>query len=121
EIDVDPSLLGAAIPGFALQHLVENAVRHGISRRTDAGLISIVENRVGDMLELTVTDDGGGIHGDVTSPGHGLANTRERLKTLYGERAAIDVSAAGAGPGTIPPLRIPYHELVRETMPDVDR
>ncbi|HKN64653.1 MAG TPA: histidine kinase, partial [Gemmatimonadaceae bacterium] len=121
EIDVDPSLLGAAIPGFALQHLVENAVRHGISRRTEAGLIRIVGTRVHDMLELIVTDDGVGVHGDVASPGHGLANTRERLRTLYGERAALDVSAAAAGSGTMARLRIPYHELVRETMPDADR
>lgn len=121
EIDVDPSLLGAAIPGFALQHLVENAVRHGISRRTDAGLITIVATRAHDMLELLVTDDGAGLQGDVASPGHGLANTRERLRTLYGERAVLDVSAAGAGPGTIARLRIPYHELVRETIPDADR
>jgi two-component system LytT family sensor kinase len=121
EIDVDPSLLVAAMPGFALQHLVENAVRHGISRRTDAGLISIVATRADDMLELLVTDDGAGIHGDVTSPGHGLANTRERLRTLYGDRAVLDVTAAGAGPGTIARLRIPYHELVRETMADADR
>lgn len=121
EIDVDPSLLGAAIPGFALQHLVENAVRHGISRRTDAGLIRIVATRADDMLELLVTDDGAGIQNDVTSPGHGLANTRERLSTLYGNRAHVDVRAASAGPGTIARLRIPYHELVRETIPDADR
>ena len=121
EIDVDPSLLSAAIPGFALQHLVENAVRHGISRRTDAGLIRIVAARAGDMLELTVSDDGAGIHGNTTMTGHGLANTRERLTTLYGERAAVDVSAAGTTHGTIARLRIPYHELVRETMPDADR
>ena len=120
EIDVDPSLLGAAIPGFVLQHLVENAVRHGISRRTEAGLIRIIATRAADVLELIVTDDGAGVHGDVTSPGHGLANTRERLKTLYGERADLDVSAAGSGPGTVARLRIPYHELVRETMPDAD-
>jgi two-component system, LytTR family, sensor kinase len=120
EIDVDPSLLGAAIPGFALQHLVENAIRHGISRRTEAGLVRIVAHRVDEMLEVIVTDDGAGIQGDVTSPGHGLANTRERLRTLYGERAILDVSAAGAGAGTIARLRIPYHELVRETVPDAD-
>jgi signal transduction histidine kinase len=73
------------------------------------------------MLELIVTDDGAGIHGVVTSPGHGLANTRERLKTLYGDRATLDVISVPEGPGTIARLRIPYHELVRETMPDADR
>lgn len=121
EIDVDPSLLSAAIPGFALQHLVENAVRHGISRRTEAGLIRILVTRAGDVLEVLVTDDGGGIHGDVNSVGHGLSNTRERLRTLYGDRAVLEVSAATASHGTTVRLRIPYRELVRETVLDVDR
>jgi two-component system LytT family sensor kinase len=121
EIDIAPSLLSAAIPAFALQHLVENAIRHGISRRTEAGLIRILGTRSGDMLELLVSDDGGGIRGDVNSPGHGLANTRERLRTLYGERAVLEVTAAGASPGTIARLRVPYHELLRDTMTDAER
>jgi two-component sensor histidine kinase len=120
EIDVEPSLLSAAIPGFALQHLVENAIRHGVSRRTEAGLVRIVATRAGDTLELLVSDDGGGVHGDVDSPGHGLANTRERLRTLYGDRAVLEVSTAGTSPGTNVRLRIPYHEIVRETIADVD-
>src|SRR5439155_9943329 len=37
ELDIDPSALVAAVPSFAVQHLVENAIRHGIARRTDAG------------------------------------------------------------------------------------
>src|SRR5262249_39732186 len=47
-IDVDPALLSAAVPGFALQHLVENAVRHGIARRSDAGRVALAAARDGE-------------------------------------------------------------------------
>ena len=109
--DVHADTLFAGVPSFALQHLVENAIRHGIARRSDAGRLTISARRDGDMLEITVSDDGPGItNGGADVDGHGLANTRERLRTLYGERASLQVSAAPAG-GTIARLRIPFHEL----------
>ena len=117
---VDEQLLSAAVPSFALQHLVENAVRHGISRRTGAGVVEIAVRRRGDSLELIVTDDGGGLMADVRAAGHGLENTRERLRTLYGERASLDVTAAPAR-GTIARLVIPYHELLLNTVTDAQR
>jgi two-component system, LytTR family, sensor kinase len=109
-IDADPSLLSAAVPSFALQHLVENAIRHGISRRTGAGEISIVARRAGDTLELSVSDDGAGITTNLDAPGHGLENTRERLRTLYGERTALVVTPR-LPYGTTAMLRIPYREI----------
>jgi two-component system, LytTR family, sensor kinase len=115
-LDVDPSALSAAVPRFAVQHLVENALRHGIAKRTDAGRVVVTARRSGDMLELSVEDDGPGPAagaGDVK--GHGLDNTRERLRTLYGDRASLAVTAAGPL-GTIARLRIPYRELVIEKM-----
>jgi LytS/YehU family sensor histidine kinase len=67
------------------------------------------------MLELSVEDDGPGLAaGAAEVKGHGLDNTRERLRTLYGDRAALTVVAAGPL-GTIARLRVPYRELVLET------
>ena len=112
EFDIDPSTLTAAIPTFALQHLVENAVRHGIARRTEAGRVVIATRRDGGMLEVTVEDDGPGIADDAPQlPGHGLENTRERLHTLYGDRASLAVTRKAQG--TIATLRVPFNHVDR--------
>jgi two-component system LytT family sensor kinase len=112
QFDVDPSTLGAAIPTFALQHLVENAVRHGIARRTEAGRVAIAARRDGEMLEVTVEDDGPGIADDAPqTAGHGLENTRERLRTLYGGRASLNVTRKEQG--TIARLRVPFRHVDR--------
>src|SRR5262245_35788070 len=45
--DIAPALLSAAVPSFVVQHLVENAVRHGIARRPDATRVTVAARRVG--------------------------------------------------------------------------
>jgi two-component system LytT family sensor kinase len=111
EFRIPDGLLSAAVPSFALQQLVENAIRHGIARRTDAGLLIIAAEREGDFLQLTVTDDGLGIDPQLTPPpGHGIENTRERLHALYGARASLEIMPRPEG-GTIAILRVPYREL----------
>ena len=112
--EIDESVLSAAVPSFALQHLVENAVRHGIARRADAGRVSVVVRREGAMLEMSVVDDGPGIGAETTPPkGHGIENTRERLRALYGGDASLVIATRPTG-GTIATLRIPYREMVLE-------
>jgi two-component system, LytTR family, sensor kinase len=109
-LEIDETTLSAAVPAFALQHLVENAIRHGIARRTDAGRVVVTSRRDGGMLELTVEDDGPGIAEDaVQAKGHGLQNTRERLRTLYGEGGTLTV--ARTAQGTMATLRVPYRVL----------
>jgi len=121
EFDIDDSLLSAATPSFALQHLVENAIRHGIARSPDAGRLIIAARRDGDMLELSVADDGAGVDAELVSPqGHGVENTRERLRALYGERASLDIARRAEG-GTIATLRTPYREMVPEPSPGVEQ
>ena len=108
---VESGLLAAAVPGFALQHLVENAVRHGIAKRSDAGRLVVGAQRKGDALELTVEDDGAGVAAPVAPvTGRGMATTLERLRGLYGERASLVVGPRPGG-GTIATLRVPYREL----------
>ena len=111
EFKIPDALLSAAVPSFALQHLVENAIRHGIARRTEAGLLIIAAERDGEFLQLTVLDDGAGIDPSITPPtGHGIENTRERLRALYGARASLEITPRPEG-GTIAILRVPYREM----------
>ncbi len=120
QLDVDSTLLSAAVPSFALQHLVENAIRHGIARRSDAGEISVVARRDGKVVLLSVFDDGETIDlGAAPSHGHGLENTRERLRTLYGDRASLEL-AARTPHGTVATLRLPFRELLFESRIDAD-
>jgi two-component system LytT family sensor kinase len=110
--EIDPATLSASVPRFALQHLVENAVRHGIARRTDSGRLVVTARRDGDMLELSVEDDGAGAAGEALERReHGLDNTRERLRTLYGDRASLAVTAVMPH-GTLARLRLPYRETL---------
>jgi two-component system, LytTR family, sensor kinase len=82
---------------------VENAIRHGIAKRTEAGRIEIAARRAGDRLVLTVSDDGPGPNG-AGNGGVGLSNTRERLRRLYGD--ATVVLQPGA-PGAIATITMP--------------
>jgi len=112
---IDDDVNGAAVPSFAVQHLVENAIRHGIARREDAGLVGIAARRDGADVIITVRDDGPGMTGTlVAPPGHGVANTRERLTALYSDRAALELRSAPGG-GSIATLRVPFRELPPET------
>ena len=80
--DIDPQSLQCSAPLFALQTLVENAVRHSIETRSEGGTIEIAAQINGERLHIKVKDDGNG-HSE---PGtrYGLNALRERLQTVYG-------------------------------------
>ena len=113
-IDVEPELLEAAVPHMALQPLVENAIRHGVGRSATAGVITIRARREADTLHIEVRDDGPGF--DATSSGGsagmglGLANTRARLRQLYGGQAELHTGNLPGG-GAVVTLRLPYHSV----------
>jgi signal transduction histidine kinase len=117
--EVDEGALAAAVPTFAVQHLAENAVRHGIARRPDAGQVTIAARRDGNALEVCVTDDGPGVlpHAGAVGDHGGIANTRERLRSLYGADASLVVAGNGSQ-GTTATLRLPYRELALEPADD---
>ncbi len=109
-VEVDPAIAVAAVPRFILQPLVENALRHGIARRSGAGSLQVTARREGVVLVLTVRDDGPGLLPDIpVSSGVGLANTRARLAALYGEQANLEIRNEQSG-GVAAIVRLPYHE-----------
>jgi LytS/YehU family sensor histidine kinase len=103
EIDVAPELMDAAVPHMALHPLVENAIRHGVGRRSSAGALSLRATRDGASLQIVVEDDGPGFGApgfDIAveqGRGMGLANTRARLRQLYGEAAELRTENAESG------------------------
>ena len=110
DIDVDPELLDAAVPHMALQPIVENSIRHGVSQSSSPGVISIRAQRVGDALHVMVQDDGPGFgaHGAPGGLKLGLANTRARLKQLYGDASELRTGGASAG-GALVTMILPFH------------
>ncbi len=107
EMKIAPDTLDALVPNLVLQPLLENAVRHGIEPHARAGRIEISARREGNSLRLEVRDNGGGLEGKVVE-GIGLANTRARLKQLYGARQSF-VLANGADSGVVVSVILPFH------------
>lgn len=83
EIHVPGELEDAAVPAFVLQPIVENAVQHGVLPAGRRCTIVVAAQHVGDLLELTVCDDGVGIGARPQRKGVGLSNTEARLQRLY--------------------------------------
>lgn len=85
--DIEPDMLDALVPNLILQPLVENAIKHGIGPRPTPGQVQIRAQHIGAFLELEVRDNGVGMSAARLSDfnrGVGLANTRSRLRHLYG-------------------------------------
>ena len=111
EILTDPGTQEASVPQLILQPIVENAIRHGIGRRSSAGRILISASKINGSVELRVQDDGPGLSpGDPSrEQGIGLTNTRERLQQLYGRNATLEIENCDRG-GVIVTMNIPFHE-----------
>ena len=102
---IEPALRDALVPGFILQPLVENAVRHGVAKRSEAGLIEVSARESGGDIVLSVRDNGPGF-APASGVGVGLANTRARLETLFGDAGRLEVVNAEGG-GTNATVRFP--------------
>ncbi len=111
QFDIDPTLLDRPIPCLLLQPLVENAVRHGLGERGHLGRIHLRARRDGDMLCLTLQDNGRGIRDD-RNEGIGLSNTRARLELLYPGQHRFDIGPADGG-GTLVTLELPLANPVQ--------
>lgn len=106
--DIAMESLACQVPAFCLQPLVENAVRHGISRMPGPGLIRIASRveTVPPVLEVVVENTGPGYSPGQAGRGIGLANVQARLTQLYGSASHLSIESLQPG-GTRVRLLLP--------------
>ncbi len=112
EIDVPDGLLSAEFPQMMLQTLVENAIKHGLEPMPEGGRLTVKAEIVHGKLAVAVADTGLGFgraasSGKTAGTGVGLANIRERLQLLYGNKATLTITENPGG-GTRVVLAVPY-------------
>jgi signal transduction histidine kinase len=118
EYAIEEPALEGLVPSLLLQPLLENSLKYAVSAREQGGLVRIEGRTREGLLELSVVDDGPGLP-DGPPPsdrrgGVGLANTRERLKVLYGENCRF--TALNTHPGLRVDMALPL-----ETAPPEER
>jgi len=98
-VDVPKELFAAQVPSLILQPMVENAIKHGIAKRAQGGLIRIAAARCNGMLTLSVYNDGPRLSADwdENNSGIGISNARTRLQSLYGEACNLSLPKSRSG------------------------
>jgi len=91
EFDIDEDTLDQQVPPMMLQTLVENAIKHGISKQVNGGLVKIISDFRGDHHELIVQNTGS-LGTTASTEGFGIVSTQNRLALLYGGKAKFAIS-----------------------------
>lgn len=108
-LDLPDALALAPVPPLLLQPLVENAIKHGLEPKVEGGRVEVRAARYGDRLVLSVRDTGVGLAAPGGPGTHfGLQQVRDRLATLYGDQASLQLAPAGdAEGGVLATVRLP--------------
>ncbi len=98
-LDLPPALETEPVPTLLLQPLVENSVLHGLEGQVAGGHAAVSARREGGDIVLDVVDTGAGLGAPDARgvEGFGIAQTRERLATLYGAAARVELVAGPSG------------------------
>jgi signal transduction histidine kinase len=105
EWQVDSAALSCKLPAMSVQPLLENVFKHTVERRRQATRIVVSAGQADGLLSIAVEDDGGMLSA-TSQPGIGLANLRERLAALYGDKASLSLTQC-APAGVRAELRLP--------------
>jgi two-component system, LytTR family, sensor kinase len=90
EYDIDEDTLDQPVPPMMLQTLVENAIKHGINKQLNGGVIKIISDFKNNYHQLAVQNTGY-LNGYVNGEGFGLSSTQDRLSLLYGDKAKFEI------------------------------
>lgn len=90
ELKIDEDTLEQPVPPMMLQTLVENAIKHGISRQIDGGFIKICSDFKDNNHELVVQNSGQ-LNADMNTDGFGIKSTHDRLRFLYQGKATFEI------------------------------
>jgi two-component system, LytTR family, sensor kinase len=88
--DIDEDTLDQQVPPMMLQTLVENGIKHGISKKIDGGTIHIISDFVGDKHELIIRNSGQ-LDEYINTDGFGVESTYNRLNLLFGKNAKFEL------------------------------
>lgn len=94
EYDIDEDTLDLPVPPMMLQTLVENAIKHGISKQKDGGIIKVISDFKDNRYELVVQNTGQ-LNGQLLHGGFGISGTINRLQLLFGANAFFDIKDTG--------------------------
>jgi two-component system LytT family sensor kinase len=94
EYEIDEDTLDQPVPPMMLQTLVENAIKHGVSKQMTGGLVKICSDFKGNCHELVILNTGR-LNGAMNGDGFGLVSTRNRLQLLFGEKANFEIKEIG--------------------------
>lgn len=99
EISATPAARRAEIPVLSVQPLVENAIKHGISKLHANGRVQVMASEQNGILEVVVRDNGPGLSPGNSTPGLGLGieNVRQRLRLCCGTGSELNVDLSGKG------------------------
>jgi Histidine kinase len=115
-VDTPPGTLEYLVPTFAVQILVENAIRHAIAPRAAGGSLQIrVQERDG-RLRVTVKDESAGeiVHADGNGSRMGLRLLQDRLHALYGHNAQLTIRAENGG--TCAEVELPARRIAEDSL-----
>jgi LytS/YehU family sensor histidine kinase len=90
EYEIDEDTLDQQVPPMMLQTLVENAIKHGISKQVNGGFIKVTSDFTDSHHEMTV-ENTGHLNSKNGTEGFGIASTINRLKLLYGNDADFEI------------------------------
>jgi len=90
EMEIDEDTLGQPVPPMMLQTLVENAIKHGISKKIYGGTIKVISDFVDNHHELVVQNSGQ-LNNHINEDGFGVKSTQYRLNLLYQGRATFEI------------------------------